>query len=83
MAKLKMAVFWVVTPRSLVEVYRRFRGPCCLHQALMMKNQITRRYNPEDNHLPTRRRENLKSHKWHNFHTYQNSTSRKANPDRK
>jgi hypothetical protein len=27
----KMAVFWVVAPRSLVEVYQRFRGPCCLH----------------------------------------------------
>jgi hypothetical protein len=27
----KMAVFWVVEPCSLVEVYRRFRGPCCLH----------------------------------------------------
>jgi hypothetical protein len=27
----KMAVFWVVTPCSLVEVYQRFRGPCCLH----------------------------------------------------
>jgi hypothetical protein len=27
----KMAVFWVVAPCSLVEVYRRFRGPCCLH----------------------------------------------------
>jgi hypothetical protein len=26
-----MAVFWVVAPCSLVEVYRRFRGPCCLH----------------------------------------------------
>jgi hypothetical protein len=26
-----MAVFWVVAPRSLVEVYQRFRGPCCLH----------------------------------------------------
>jgi hypothetical protein len=25
-----MAVFWVVAPCSLVEVYRRFRGPCCL-----------------------------------------------------
>jgi hypothetical protein len=25
-----MAVFWVVAPRSLVEVYR-FRGPDCLH----------------------------------------------------
>jgi hypothetical protein len=28
---MKMAVFWVVAPCSLVEVYRRFRGPCCLH----------------------------------------------------
>jgi hypothetical protein len=25
-----MAVFWVVAPCSLVEVYQRFRGPCCL-----------------------------------------------------
>jgi hypothetical protein len=27
----KMAVFWVVAPCSLIEVYQRFRGPCCLH----------------------------------------------------
>jgi hypothetical protein len=27
----KMAVFLVVAPCSLVEVYQRFRGPCCLH----------------------------------------------------
>jgi hypothetical protein len=39
----KMAVFWVVAPCGLVEVYQRFRGPCCLyHQgkaliALMME----------------------------------------------
>jgi hypothetical protein len=26
-----MAVFWVVAPCSLVEVYQRFRGTCCLH----------------------------------------------------
>jgi hypothetical protein len=26
-----MAVFWVVEPCSLVEVYQRFRGPSCLH----------------------------------------------------
>jgi hypothetical protein len=31
---LKIAVFWVVAPCSLVEVYQRFRGPCCLHQLL-------------------------------------------------
>jgi hypothetical protein len=29
---MKMAVFWVVAPCSLVEVYQRFRGPCCLHR---------------------------------------------------
>jgi hypothetical protein len=36
---MKMAVFWVVAPCSLVEVYQRFRGPCCLHHqiALMME----------------------------------------------
>jgi hypothetical protein len=28
---MKMAVFWVVVPYSLVEIYHRFRGPCCLH----------------------------------------------------
>jgi hypothetical protein len=28
---LKMAVFWVVASCSLVDVYQRFRGPCCLH----------------------------------------------------
>jgi hypothetical protein len=28
---MKMAVFWVVAPCSLVEVYQRFRDPCCLH----------------------------------------------------
>jgi hypothetical protein len=32
-ANMKMAVFWVVTPCSLVEVYQRFRGTCYLrHQ---------------------------------------------------
>jgi hypothetical protein len=28
---MKMAVFCVVAPCSLVEVYQSFRGPCCLH----------------------------------------------------
>jgi hypothetical protein len=27
----KEAVFWVAAPCSLVEVYQRFGGPCCLH----------------------------------------------------
>jgi hypothetical protein len=72
-----MAVFWVVAPCSLVEVYQRFREPCCLHhqdnEALMMEAartsetsvnfyQTTWRYNPEDSHLRTHRRENLKSY---------------------
>jgi hypothetical protein len=30
-ASMKMAVSWDVVPYSLVEVYRRFRGDCCLH----------------------------------------------------
>jgi hypothetical protein len=30
-ASTKMAVFWVVAPCSLVEVYRRFSGAWCLH----------------------------------------------------
>jgi hypothetical protein len=57
----KMAVFWVVAPCSLVDVYQRFRGPCCLITLMMeavrtsetMVNfyQTTRRYNPEDSHL--------------------------------
>jgi hypothetical protein len=29
--KLKMAVVWVVAPCNLVDVYRRFRGVCCVH----------------------------------------------------
>jgi hypothetical protein len=28
---MEIAVFWVVAPCSLVEVYQHFRGPCCLH----------------------------------------------------
>jgi hypothetical protein len=27
----KMAVFWVIAPCSLVEIYLRFRSTCCLH----------------------------------------------------
>jgi hypothetical protein len=75
-----MAIFWVVAPCRLVEVYQRFRGTFCLHHqddhlliALMMEAartfetlenfyQTTRRYNPEDSHLRTNRRENLKSY---------------------
>jgi hypothetical protein len=30
-SKPEIAVFWFVAPCSLVEIYQRFRGPCCLH----------------------------------------------------
>jgi hypothetical protein len=67
---LKMAVFWIVVPCSIVEVYRRLRRLI----ALMMEAASTSetsvnfcrtiwRNNPEDSHLHTRRHENLKSHK--------------------
>jgi hypothetical protein len=69
---LKMTVFRIVAPCSLVEVHRRFRSACCLyHQGDDAANtfetsvnfyQATRRNNPEDSNLHTRRRENLKSH---------------------
>jgi hypothetical protein len=37
----KMAVLWVVAPCSFVEVYQRFRGPCCLHhEATTQKTAI-------------------------------------------
>jgi hypothetical protein len=36
---IKMAVFWVVAPCSLVEVFRCFRGACCI--ALMMEAPST------------------------------------------
>jgi hypothetical protein len=28
---MKMSIFWVLAPCSLVEVYRRVRGASCLH----------------------------------------------------
>jgi hypothetical protein len=56
---MKMAVFWVVAPYSLVEVYRRFRGACCIHhegddrllstsETSFNFSQTPRRNNPED-----------------------------------
>jgi hypothetical protein len=36
-----MAVLWVVAPCGLVDVYQRFRGPCCLHhQGIAQKTAI-------------------------------------------
>jgi hypothetical protein len=31
MASMKMAVFWVCAPRSLVEIYCHIGGTCCFH----------------------------------------------------
>jgi hypothetical protein len=42
---MKMAVFCIVAPCRLPEIYGRFRGACCL------LHQTTLRYNPEDSHL--------------------------------
>jgi hypothetical protein len=55
---MKTAVFWVVAPCSLIEVYRRYRS-----SETSVKFYQTRRNNPEDSHFYNRRRENLKSHK--------------------
>jgi hypothetical protein len=70
---MKMAVFCIVAPWSLIEVYGRFRGAFCLIRAVMEgvracetsvnSYQSTRRNNPEDSHLHTRRRENHIYHK--------------------
>jgi hypothetical protein len=51
-----MAIFWVVAPcRPDDEGSKHLWTSANLHQT-------TRRNNPEDSHLHTRRRENLKSH---------------------
>jgi hypothetical protein len=46
-ASMKMAVFWVVAPCSLAEVYRRFRGACFLR----LQGDESLRRHPEDSHL--------------------------------
>jgi hypothetical protein len=56
---MKMTIFWDVVPCSLLEVYRRFRGACCLHhqgveQAAseeFLARQTTRRNISEDSRL--------------------------------
>jgi hypothetical protein len=64
---VKMAVFWVVAPYILVEVYQHHRGALKMEAARISETlvnfyQTTRRYNLEDSHLHTGRRENLKSY---------------------
>jgi hypothetical protein len=59
-----MAVFWVVAPCSLVEVYQvsLMMEAARTSETLADFCQTTRRYNPEDSHLRTHHRENLKSY---------------------
>jgi hypothetical protein len=56
-ARMKMAVFWVVVPCSLVEVYQRVRGNALValmveaastSETLLNFYQTSPRYNPED-----------------------------------
>jgi hypothetical protein len=70
---INIAVFWVVVPYSLIEVYEVSEVLAASIIRAMMEAgstsetsvnfyQTTRRNNPQDSHLHTRRRENLKSH---------------------
>jgi hypothetical protein len=70
---MQVDVFWDITPRSLVEVLEVLAASIRALIPLMMEAactsklsvnfyQITRRNNPEDSLLHTRRCENLKSH---------------------
>jgi hypothetical protein len=62
-----MAVFWVVEPCSLVEVYQDLLIALMIEAArtsetLVNFYQTTQCYKPEDSHLRTHSRENLKSY---------------------
>jgi hypothetical protein len=64
---VKMAVFWVVAPCSLMEVYQAMTYRTEMEAANTSETsadfyQTTHRNNPEGSHLHTCRRENLKSH---------------------
>jgi hypothetical protein len=55
---MKIAIFWVVAPCSLEEVYQRFRRTCCLHHQAASTSetsvnfyQTTHCYNTEDSYL--------------------------------
>jgi hypothetical protein len=55
---MKMAVFWVVAPCDFIALMMEAASTS---ETLVNFYQTTRRYNPEDSHLHTRRRENLRS----------------------
>lgn len=57
-----MAEFWDIVPRTLVEVYQRFKGSFCLYHRGDLVNfyQSTRLRDPEDRHLYTHLLDNQK-----------------------
>jgi hypothetical protein len=58
-ASVKTTVFWVVTPCSLVDVYRRFTGACCLHHQCNDSSHVVNLYG-EDTLCYVRRLEALR-----------------------
>jgi hypothetical protein len=83
--KTKMTVGWVVVPCSLADVYRRFRGFCCLHHQgdwspLVEAVSISEtsvylfhtawRNSPKDSHPQSRRRQNLTSERFEGCWSY-------------
>jgi hypothetical protein len=59
---LKMAVFWIVAPCSLVMAIALMMEAARTSETLVNFYQATRRYNPEDSYLRTHRLEDLKSY---------------------
>jgi hypothetical protein len=57
-----MAVSWVVAPCSLSKLIALMKEAARTSETLVNFYETTRRYNPEDSHLRTHRRENLKSY---------------------
>jgi hypothetical protein len=50
-----MTVFWDIAPSSLVEVYRYFRGACCLHYQGDMVEAVSTSETSVNFHKTTRR----------------------------
>jgi hypothetical protein len=71
---MKMAVFWVIAPCNLVEVLiALMMEAVSISETSANFYQTTRRNNPEDSHLDSRRRENLKSRPHTALHTRNNT----------
>jgi hypothetical protein len=58
-----MAVFWVVAASIIWAMIALMMEAASTSETSVNFYQTTRRYNPKDSHLRSRRRENLKSHK--------------------